>query len=180
MAKKQFIGVRQIWYTNPLTAEPTQATLATLIKDATEVKNVHQGTWGYSQDDPTVTEYINALTGRPYYRDKESDGNKTINFTLGEYEYEDKAALQGGEVIKSGETAVGWKSSGSLENIEKAIIAKTKSGRYIIFTNALIVGKVDSQEKNLGLGVSAVAIENPNSTKEAPIEAEYWFDEVAA
>lgn len=175
---KPFIGIQKLWYLNALTEAPTQATVSTLIEGASEVKNVHQGTWKYTQDDPSVTEYVNELTGKTYYRDKETDGNKTIAFTIGEYEYEDKAALQGGEVIKVSETAIGWKSSGSLTNIEKAIIAQTKTGRFVIFTNALIVAKVDTQEKNLGLGISAVAIENPNSTKEKPIEAEYWFDAV--
>ena len=173
MGKKSFIGIKQIWYTKPLVAEPTQDTLKTLIQSATEVENVHEGTWGYSQDDPTVTEYINELTGKPYYRDKESAGNKTITFTLGEYDYEDKAALQGGEVIKAaGSTVVGWKSSGSLENIYKAVIAKTKTGRYVIFSNAIIVGKTDTQQKALGLGISAVALESETEG----IADEYWFD----
>ena len=181
MAKKLFIGIKRVWYCDPLTTEPTISSLTTestgILAKATEVTNIHNGTWGYTQDDPSVTEYINALTGKPYYRDKESDGNKTISFTIGEYDYEDKAALQGGEVIKSdGSTAIGWKSSGTLENIHKCIIAQTKSGRYVIFSNALIIGKTDTQEKNLGLGVSAVAIENPNSG----VEAEYWLDEATA
>lgn len=179
MAKKQFIGIKKLWYTDVLTEAPTQETISTLISSATEVLNVHEGTWGYTQDDPDVTEYINELTGRPYYRDKVSDGNKTINFTIGEYDYEDKAALQGGEVIMSSGssgTAIGWKASGSLENIEKAIIAQTKTGRYIIFTDAIIVAKVDTQEKNLGLGISAVATENPTEG----VASEYWFDPKAA
>lgn len=178
---KPFIGIKKLWYLDALNAAPTQSTISSLISGATEVKNIHQGTWKYTQDDPSVTEYVNELTGKTYYRDKETDGNKTIAFTIGEYAYEDKAALQGGEVITTGEApkvTVGWKSSGALENIEKAIIAQTKTGRYVIFTNALIVAKVDTQEKNLGLGITAVAIENPNSKKESPIEAEYWFDEV--
>lgn len=183
MSKKLFIGIQKLWYTAPLSAAPTQASIATLISSATEVKNVHQGTWGYSQDDPSVTEYINELNGKPYYRDKESEGAKTIAFTIGEYDYEDKAALQGGEVITTGssgsQTVVGWKSSGNLANIEKAIIAQTKTGKYVIFSNAAIIGKVDTQEKNLGLGVTAIAMENPNSSSSSPIEAEYWFDPAA-
>lgn len=180
MAKKVFIGIKKLWYTSPLSSEPTQSDLSALIASATEVENVHQGTWGYTQDDPTVTEYINQLTGKAYYRDKESDGAKTITFTIGEYDYEDKAALQGGSTIEAGGTVVGWKSSGNLENVEKAIIAQTKSGRYIVFSNAAIVAKVDTQEQALGLGITAVAIENPNSTIEKPIEAEYWFEPVSA
>ena len=176
MPKKLFIGIKKLWYTDPLTTEPTPTSIPNLIKTAKEVENVHEGTWGYSQDDPNVNEYINELTGKPYYRDKESDGPKTISFTIGEYEYEDKAALQGGEVITTStnpKVAVGWKSSGALQNIEKAIIAQTKTGRYVIFTNAAIVGKTDVQEKNLGLGVSAVALDNPNTG----VEAEYWYDD---
>lgn len=180
MAKKSFIGIKRLWYTDVLTSAPTQSTISDIIASAKEVQNIHEGTWSYTQDDPEVTEYINELTGKPYYRDRISDGSKTINFTIGEYEYEDKAALQGGEVIMSSETPIGWASSGSLKNIEKAIIAMTKTGRYIIFTSAIIVGKVDTQEKNLGLGVSAVATENPNSTTVSPIEAEYWFDPLAS
>lgn len=183
MANK-FIGIKRLWYTDVLSTAPTQDGIATLISSATEVKNVHQGTWGYSQDDPSVTEYINELTGKPYYRDKESDGNKTIAFTLGEYDYEDKAALQGGTVITTGSSpnlnVVGWKSSGALENIEKCIIALTKTDRYIIFTDALIVAKTDVQEKAMGLGISAVALENKNSTTGSAIEAEYWFNAPSA
>lgn len=176
MAKKVFIGIKRLWYTDPLTAEPTQEGIAALTASAKEIENVHQGTWGYTQDDPSVTEYINQLTGKAYYRDKESDGTKTISFTIGEYDYEDKAALQGGEPIMSGETAVGWKASGNLENVEKAVIAETKSGKYIIFTNAAIVGKVDTQESALGLGIAAVALENATDG----VEAEYWFDAPSA
>lgn len=183
MGKKLFIGIQRLWYTNTLTAAPSQSSISTLISSATEVTNVHQGTWGYSQDDPSVTDYINELNGQPYYRDKESNGNKTISFTIGEYDYADKAALQGGEVISTGssgsETAVGWKASGSLQNIEKAIIAQTKTGKYIIFSNASIVAKVDMQEKNMGLGIVATAIENPNSTTSTPIASEYWLDPAA-
>lgn len=176
MAKKVFIGIKRLWYTDPLTTEPTQEGIATLTAAAKEIENVHQGTWGYTQDDPSVTEYINQLTGKAYYRDKESDGGKTISFTIGEYDYEDKAALQGGEAITSGETAVGWKASGNLENVEKAVIAETKSGKYIIFTNAAIVGKVDTQESALGLGIAAVALENATDG----VESEYWFDAPSA
>ena len=184
MAKKLFIGIKRLWYDDPATAAPTQSDLSGLLAStktgafagATEILNVHQGTWGYSQDDPSVTEYINELNGKPYYRDKETDGAKTIAFTIGEYDYEDKVALQGGELVKVGssgsETVVGWKSSGALENINKTIIGLTKTGKFIVFTNAAIIGKVDTQEKNLGLGITAIATESETTG----VAAEYWFD----
>ena len=89
---KPFIGIKQLWYGSPLTSAQATgltnaAAVASLIaaQDSgfTEIKNVHEGTWGYSQDDPSVTDYINELTGQPYYRDKTTLGNRTITFTIG-------------------------------------------------------------------------------------------------
>ena len=178
---KPFIGIKQLWYGDVLTSDLADAeAVATLVQNMTEVKNVHEGTWGYSHDDPSVTEYINELTGQPYYRDKTSLGARTITFTLGVYDFATKAALQGGSVITktvSGETvAVGWKSSGALENVNKCIVAKTKTGNYIVFSNASIVAKGDQQEKNIGLGITAVCMENETSG----VQAEYMFEAPAA
>lgn len=64
---KPFIGIKRIWYGAPLTEANTPAKLATWLKTATEVLNSHEGTWGYSQDDPSVTEYKNELNGQVYY-----------------------------------------------------------------------------------------------------------------
>lgn len=162
----KFIGIKQLWYTDPLTAAPTQSGMATLVSSATEIQNIHQDTWGYSQDVPDVTDYINELTGRPYYRDKVSDGNKVINFTMGEYDYATKAALQGGSEVTGG-----WKSPTTPAFINKCIIALTKTNTYIVFTNASIIGKGDQQQKAVGLGVTAVAMENAT----AGVSDEYWF-----
>lgn len=41
-----------------------------------------------------------------------------------------------------------------------------------MFTNASIIGKGNFVEKNIGLGVSAVAMENPT----ASVAGEYWLD----
>lgn len=174
---KPFIGIKRVWYGDVLTANLTNAAaVASLVQNMTEVKNVHDGTWGYTHDDPNVTEYKNELTGQPYYRDKTDLGVRTIKFTLGVYEFQQKADLQGGSVITEGEGqsahAVGWKSSGALENVNKAIVAMTKTGNYIVFSNASIVAKGDQQEKNIGLGITAVCMENENEG----VEAEYMFE----
>jgi len=178
---KPFIGIKRLWYGPEL----TKALADTLVSGAAvkslvttqangfkEIKNVHDGTWGYSQDDPSVTDYINELTGKPYYRDKISDGARTITFTLGVYEFADKAALQGGSVIEDNGTAVGWKSDGAIDNIEKCIVALTKTGNYIIFSDASIIAKGDQQEKNIGLGITAVCMESEITG----VEAEYLFE----
>ena len=172
---KPFIGIKKLWYGPVLNTDlASVADITALVAPTsgtstfTEIKNVHQGTWGYSQDDPSVTDYINELTGQPYYRDKETLGARTINFTLGVYDFATKSALQGGAAI--GEEK-GWKSSGALENVNKCIVAQTKTGNYIVFSNASIVAKGDQQEKNIGLGITAVAMENENEG----VEAEYMF-----
>ena len=176
---KPFIGIKKLWYGPVLTADLANvAAVTTLVKSDgfTEIKNVHEGTWGYSHDDPNVTEYINELTGQPYYRDKESLGARTSTFTLGVYDFQQKADLQGGTVIKDGVNEVGWKSSGALENVNKALIAQTKTGNYIVFSNASMVAKGDQQEKNIGLGITAVCMENENEG----VEAEYMFNAPSA
>ena len=58
------------------------------------------------------------------------------------------------------------------EVINKAVVGMTKTGNYIVFTNAAVIGKGNFVEKNIGLGVSAVAMENST----AGVAGEYWFD----
>lgn len=178
---KPFIGIKRIWYSDPLTEKPTPYKLQQLIKGSslTEVLNSHEGTWSYSQDDPSVTDYKNDLNGQVYYRDKTDEGAKTIAFSMGVYSWKNIADLQGGTMLNAkGEAtqteseAVGWASSQDLKNINKAIIAQTKTGNYIIFSNAAIVGKGDQQDKNIALGVSAVAMESETDG----IAAEYKYD----
>ena len=55
----------------------------------------------------------------------------------------------------------------------------TKTGTYIIFTNAAIIGKGDQQQKAVGLGVTAVAMENTLGGQN-PVADEYWFDAPSA
>ncbi len=164
---KPFIGIKRLWYGDPLKEANTPAKLATWLKTATEVLNSHDGTWGYSQDDPSVTEYKNELNGQVYYRDKTDEGSKTITFTIGVFSWKNKVDLQGGKLYTADGTettsetdAVGWSSSQDLDNINKCIVAQTKTGNYIVFSNAAIVGKGDQQDKNIALGVSAVALES--------------------
>ena len=175
---KPFIGIKNIWYGPSLKEAPTAAGLRNLLKTMTQVTNSHEGSWSYTQDDPSVTDYINELTGKPYYRDATNSGNKTIAFTMGVYNMADRVALQGGEEVKekvgTSQTAesVGWKSSSAPQLVYKCIVAETKTGNFIVFTNAGIVAKTNAVEKNLGLGVTAVAMDNES----ASVADEYLFD----
>lgn len=170
---KKYIGIKRIWYADPIAAiagaSLTGAEIKALLAkaDTKEVKNSHKDTWGYTEGDPSVTDYINELTGAIYYKDITQAGAVSVAFTLGEYEYADKAALQGGTA-----TATGW-DRGSVQNINKCIVAQTKTGNYIVFPNASIVGKGNFVEKNIGLGVTAVAME----TGVTGLAAEVWRDQ---
>lgn len=172
---KPFIGIKKIWYADPISSVTAAESgysgteLKSLLSSATEVTNVHNDTWGYEESDPNVTEYINQLTGKPYFRDIDQQGVPTISFTLGEYSFADKAALQGGKAT----TTTKWERSDTPEMIEKCIVAQTKTGNYIVFPKASIVGKGNFVEKNIGLGISAVALE----TGVAGLASEIWFEE---
>lgn len=166
-----FISLQKLWYGDVLESAPSQADMETLLAALTEVKNVHGDTWGYEEADPETTEYLNALTGQNYYVDKTKNGVPTISFTMGEYEYQQKADLQGGEVIKSGETAIGWSRPTEMENIYKCVVALSKTGVYIIFPKAQIVAKGDAQDKNIGLGVTANCVD----TGLDDVKPEYWI-----
>lgn len=169
MALKPFIGIKKIWYGDVFSAAVTASTLKTWLSSATEVGNSHQDTWGYTEDDPTYTDYINELTGGIYYRDVTAKGAKTITFTMGEYELEDLVTLRGGAKVGTDE---GWSAASEPNIVNKGIVGQTKTGNYIVFSNAAIIGKGDQQEKNIGLGVTAVAMDNPNSG----VASDYLFD----
>lgn len=180
MAKKVlYIGITRLWYGDVISTAVTPALIKSLIAKsgaAHEVLNSHKDTWGYEESDPETTGYVNDLTGLTYYIDKTKNSIPTISFTMGEYSYMEKADLQGGEAVtESGtkatteDTAVGWKRSEETEVIEKSIIAQTKTGNYVVLTKANIVGKGNFVEKNIGLGVTAVALENPG------VGSEFWY-----
>lgn len=169
MALKPFIGIKKIWYGDVFAAAVTASTLKAWLGTATVVKNSHQDTWGYTEDDPTYTDYINELTGGIYYRDVTAKGAKTITFTMGEYELEDLVTLRGGAKVGTDE---GWSAASEPNIVNKGIVGQTKTGNYIVFSNAAIIGKGDQQEKNIGLGVTAVAMDNPNSG----VASDYLFD----
>lgn len=168
MALKPFIGIKRIWYGDVIAEAVTKTSLPTIIAEMTEVKNSHQNTWGYSQDDPTYTDYINELNGEIYFRDVTQRGANTITFTMGEWEFSDKVALEGGELVDTD----GWASTDSFDTINKAVVAQTKTGNFIVFTNASIVAKNNQVEKNIGLGVTAVAMTNSNTG----VKARYMFN----
>lgn len=169
MALKPFIGIKKIWYGDVFASAVSASSLKTWLESATEVKNSHQDTWGYTEDDPAYTDYINELSGGIYFRDVTSKGAKTITFTMGEYELADLVALRGGEKVGTDE---GWAAPDEAGIVNMGVVAMTKTGNYIVFSNAAVIGKGNQVEKNIGLGVTAVALDNPNEG----VKSDYLFD----
>ena len=165
--KKQFIGIKRIWYSDVINEPVTFLSIEQLLKESHEVLNLHQDTWGYEEIDHKSKSYINDLTGQVYHVDNEKNSIPIISFTIGEYSYQEKQDLQGGisitdtgQISDFPENASGWKRSNTYSIIEKSIIAQTKSGIYIILTKAKIVSTGKFVNKNIGLGVTAIPLEN--------------------
>lgn len=160
---QKYIGVKKVWYGDVFVTQPTLATLKTWLGAAstTAVKNCHNGTFSYDEADGSETEYKNEFTGETYEIDVTEKGKRTIAWNSGQYTYEDMAALMGGEVVKDGTSVVGWKAPTETgTTINKGVVAQTKGGNFVVFTNAQINAKTTMAEKAMGLGVTATALSN--------------------
>ena len=102
-----------------------------------------------------------------FYRETTEPGEVKINFTIGEYDYETKADLQGGKA-----TEKTWER-GNHAPIHKCIIGKTKDGVYVVFPKATINGRGSNTDKAIGLAVTA----SPLTTGVEGLASEKWFDE---
>lgn len=165
--KVSAIKIRDLRYADVLSAAPTLADVATGFKAASKIENSHQQTFTYEEDSATVTQYKNELTNKTYRSDVEA-GEKRINFTIGQYDFDLKAALQGGT---SGDSGKSYVSGESTELRYKAFYALTQDNVLIVFPRANIVANNASTDNAIGIAVSAVPEEVSGVTSD-----EYWFD----
>lgn len=166
MATKRIsaIKIKQLSYADVLSAAPTKEGLAAAIEAATKIDNIHQGTYSYEETEATVNKYENELTGDTYRSDVEA-GDITMSFTIGQYDFQTKAALQGGKG-----TADSWERGGMKNVVYKAIYAITEDDVCIVFPKARIVGRGSSTDNAIGIAVSAIPEEIGGG-----ISLEYWF-----
>lgn len=165
--KVSAIKIKDLRYAEVLSAAPTLSDVATGFKSATKIDNSHQQTFTYEEDEPTVTQYKNELTNKTYRSDVEA-GEKRINFTVGQYDFDLKAALQGG---KSGDTGKSYTAGDSAELRYKAFYALTQDNVLIVFPRANIIASNSSTDNAIGIAVSAIPEEVSGVTAD-----EYWFD----
>lgn len=150
-------------------------TLWEAAKD-TAIANMHQDTWTYEEAEGSQDFYTNQLTGLKYRSGVKSMGDISVNFTIGQYDYQDKVNVLGGSIIydKTDKTkAVGWKRAKGVVEIYKAVLAQTRDGQYVLLPNVYIEAHEGNTDKAVGLVVKGTAIE-PESNE---ISIEYWFDE---
>lgn len=176
-------GIKKILYaeTSVVTADLTPVSLKAIIAAAKtakdEVLNVHGDTWTLEEAEASVTGYKNALTGQKYRQDVEM-GDITANFTIGQYEYQQKANLMGGEVTKKGgagsdkDSAIGWKRAQGVVEKYKCMMFLTKDDQWCVFPKAQVIARESNTDKAVGLAVKAIALE-PNNKD---VSSEYWFD----
>lgn len=162
------VNIKKLWYgdTSKITAKLTGQTLFAMLKQLTEVKNVHQDTWTLEEAEASKTNYKNQLTGKVYRSDKEM-GDVTMHFTLGEYDYQAKADLMGGVASETS-----WERASGKVNIEKCLVGLTEDDQYVVIPRADIAAREATTDKAIGLPVVGTELE-PTVEGVAP---ECWFD----
>lgn len=174
-------GIKKILYaeTSVVTADITTTIAKTLI-DAAEtagnkIDNVHGETWQIEESEASVTGYKNQLTGQNYRYDT-TPGDLTPSFTIGQYDYKTKAALMGGDVIKTGtapnETVVGWKRSSEKVTIHKVLFCLTDDNVWFIFPNCQIVARESTTDKAVAIPVKGLV----QTSEISGVSSEYNFD----
>jgi hypothetical protein len=169
-------GIKRILYTDTskVTGDLTPTLLKALIADVDnkEVLNVHGETWQLEEAEASVNGYNNQLTGKKYRYDQTQMGDITPAWTIGSYDYETKADLLGGEVIKVDTKAVGWKRASGPVNINKVLMCLTEDDVWFVFPKVKVVARESETDKAVGLAVKGMVMEPDNSA----VASEYNFD----
>ena len=172
------VGIKKIIYcdTTKVSADLTKALAKALVEDAgnKSISNVHGDTWQLEESEASVTSYKNALTDKTY-RNEIQMGDINASFTIGEYDFETKAALLGGSVVTDGaETPknIGWKRASGKVKIYKTLMCLTEDDVWFIFPKCQVIARNASTDKAVGLAVKGMVIE-PDASG---VSSEYNFD----
>lgn len=171
------VGIKRLLYadTSKVTGDLTPAMLKSIIDDpeTKEVTNVHQDTWSIAESEASVTRYNNQLTKKPYRQSTEL-GEVSMNFTIGEYDFETKKELMGGQTIfKDGSEVIGWKRSREYEEINKCLMALSEDSVWIVFPKGAVVTHEAETDGAVGLAVVGTAMDPENTA----ISSEYWYSD---
>lgn len=166
---KTIVSIKDIYYGDSIkTGTLDGAAVAAFINDSKvkKVNNVHDTTWAYEEAEASITDYVNQRNGKVYYRDA-TPGAVQISFSIGQYDYETKADLQGGEGTETSWTRKDY------DLTYKCVVAVTKDDTYIVFPNASITARGGMvEDKVIGIMFAAVAMDTGVDT----IPSEMWLD----
>lgn len=137
-------------------------------EDVSEVINVHQDTWTFEEGEPSQDSYKNQLTGAVYRMGTKTMGDSTFNFTIGQYDFNTKKELMGGEVGSDGKS---WNRARGIVEIYKGIIALTEDDVYIVAPYTSISARHANTDGAVGVSVTATEMEPKNEA----VSPEYWF-----
>lgn len=137
----------------------------------TELENVHEETFKYIEGEPTTDPYKD-VKGRTYYNEVK-EGDKHIIATIGRYDLETKAKLQGGTYTAANASSGAiWTPPDTPEVIYKAVKGTTKDNVSIIFPKAQVIANATENKKAIGQGVKFV----PVTPDDPDLKSEIWND----
>lgn len=163
------VDIKKLWYTDisAITGDLTGSMLKTILESATEVGNIHQDTWSIEESEASQEAYKDQRTGLTYRMGAKTMGDVTFNWTIGQYDYQTKAALLGGTA-----TGTSWKRQRGAVTVQKTLIALTEDDQYAVLPKANISARQAQTDGAVGLAVVGTAL-LPENEEVAP---EYWFD----
>lgn len=208
MGKISAIDIKRLWYTDEIQGALTPYALQTIVgkrkygksgdtgysasdtegtgtltgfAKGVEIKNVHQDTWQIDESEASQDSYRNQLTGRVYRLGRRQMGDLTVNFTVGQYDYETKANLMGGVMLDNtgAETtvaanAVGWARAEEAVEMYKTIIALTIDDVYVVISRASLGAREASTDNAIGMAMSGTMTDSVHDN----VKDEYWYDMV--
>lgn len=140
-----------------------------------EVPVVHEDTFTYEDEDPTVTDYKD-VSGNTYYTSKKPGAVK-VNASIGRYDLETKAKFQGGTYTAGAAGKPGtWTRPDHAETKEFSVRATTEDGVRIVFPRASVSASGKANEKAIGLALVFTAMK----PLKAGVPIERWEDGVDA
>ena len=192
MSKISAVDIKRLWYiepagylssifsTNQALDAAAMARIVSSIDVSSifhEVENVHQDTWTFEEAEGSQEFYTNQLTGKKYRAGRRTEGDTTVKFTIGQYDYETKKAILGGTLLTTGDGAsqevVGWAKAGTAENVCRGIVFKTDDEQFCFIPWCSFTANEANADKAVGLAVTATEMEPAVSEKWS---SEVWYD----
>ncbi len=182
MSKVCAVGIKKLFYTDPnkivapTSGAYTSAMLKTLLTGADKPKsvtNIHQDTWTLEEAEASQDVFRNQLTGGVYRTGRKTMGDITVNWTIGQYDYDLKAEFLGGIVSEDGKS---WERPRGITEKHLALIAVTEDDQYVLLPYCSIKAREANTDGAIGLGITGNVLEPENDK----LSSEYWFDNVLA